>query len=347
MDTPEPRTGVRRILVLRRRALGDLLLTLPAVRALATSYPDAAVDLLVDRALAPVVDGLSYVTRVVVFPDAASTPRGRGTALLRLHRDVRAAGYDLVVDAIGTPRTAFLAWWSGAPVRAGFAIRGRTWAYTVTVPRSDARRPVYMRDAYLELVAAVGATTRDLSFAPAGAEGDPVRLRGTGRPRIAVAPGATWPAKAWPEAHYARLLTLLAERMDAEVTVFWGPGEEAFVDRLVRATTRTVKAPGGDVAALARGLREHDLLVSGDSGARHVAIGLGLPTVAFFGPTDIPTATPPEGDHRTLTSPIECAPCQRLTCPLAENFCLTRVTPEQALVAVTEALAATRPVEAR
>ena len=111
------------------------------------------------------------MTRVVVFPDAASTPRGRGAALLRLHRDVRAAGYDLVVDAIGTPRTAFLAWWSGAPVRAGFAIRGRTWAYTVTVPRSDARRPVYMRDAYLELVAAVGATTRDLSFAPAGAEG--------------------------------------------------------------------------------------------------------------------------------------------------------------------------------
>ena len=347
MDAPEPRTGVRRILVLRRRALGDLLLTLPAVRALATTYPQAEVDLLVDRSLAPVVEGLSYVTRVVVFPDAASTPRGRGAALLRLHRDVRAAGYDLVVDAIGTPRTAFLAWWSGAPVRAGFDIRGRAWAYTVTVPRSDARRPVYMRDAYLELVAAVGATTRDLSFAPAGAEAGAVPSREAGPPRIAVAPGATWPAKAWPEAHYARLLTLLADRLEAAVTVFWGPGEEPLADRLVQAEPRAVKAPGGDVAALARGLRAHDLLVSGDSGARHVAVGVGLPTVAFFGPTDIPTATPPEGTHRTLTSPIECAPCQRLTCPLAENFCLTRVTPEEALAAVSEALAALRPVGAR
>jgi ADP-heptose:LPS heptosyltransferase len=232
-------------------------------------------------------------------------------------------------------------------VRAGFAIRGRTWAYTVTVPRSDARRPVYMRDAYLELVAAVGATTRDLSFAPAGAEGPALRRHGEGRPRVAVAPGATWPAKAWPEAHYARLLTLLVERLDAVPTVFWGPGEEPLADRLVRAEPRALKAPGGDVAALARGLRENDLLVSGDSGARHVAVGVGLPTVAFFGPTDIPTATPPEGDHRTLTSPIGCAPCQRLACPLAENFCLTRVTPEEALAAVADALAAARPLAAR
>jgi ADP-heptose:LPS heptosyltransferase len=347
MDAPDPRAGVRRILVLRRRALGDLLLTLPAVRALATSFPQAAVDLLVDRPLVPVVEGLSYVAKVVVFPDAASTPRGRTAALVRLHREIRAARYDLVVDAIGTPRTAVLAWWSGAPVRAGFAIRGRRWAYTVTVPRSDARRPVYMRDAYLELVAAVGATTRDLSFAPAGAEAADAIQDAAGAPRIAVAPGATWPAKAWPEAHYARLLALLTGDLGAQVMVFWGPGEEALADRLVAAEPRAVKAPGGDVAALARGLRAHDLLVSGDSGARHVAIGVGLPTVAFFGPTDIPTATPPEGGHRTLTSPIECAPCQRLTCPLAENFCLTRVTPEQAFEAVVAALPARRTAGAR
>ncbi len=350
MDTPEPRPGVRRILVLRRRALGDLLLTLPAVRALATTYPAAEVDLLVDRSLAGVVEGLSYVTRVVVFPDAASTPHGRGDALLRLYHEVRAAGYDLVVDALGTPRTAFLAWWSGARVRAGFAIRGRTWAYTVTVPRSDARRPVYMRDAYLELVAAVGATTTDLSFAPAGAEGQDAGAfsnAASAPPRIAVAPGATWAAKAWPEAHYARLLTLLADRLGAAVTVFWGPGEEALADRLVAGEPRAIKAPRGDVAALARGLRAHDLLVSGDSGARHVAVGVGLPTVAFFGPTDIPTATPPEGAHRTLTSPIECAPCQRLVCPLAQNFCLTRVSPEQALEAIRTALPAPRTTVAR
>lgn len=340
MDTPEPAarlSGVRRILVLRRRALGDLLLTLPAVRALAESYPEARVDVLVDVPLAGVVRGLPFVHAVVPFPDAASTPRGRGRALLALFAAVRRTRYDLVVDALGTPRTAQLAWWSGARVRAGFALRGRIWAYTVTVPRSDARRPVYMRDAYLELVAAVGATTRDLSFAPAGGEAaEPLDVRATG-PRVALAPGATWPAKGWPAAHYAELARRLLDS-GANVTVFWGPGEEALADAIVAAAPRALKAPPGDVAALARRLRAHDVLVSSDSGARHVAVGAGIATVGLFGPTDIPTATPPEGPHVTLTSPIACAPCQRLVCPLAENFCLTRVSPGEVTLAVQRIL---------
>jgi heptosyltransferase-2 len=346
MAAPEgSRAAVRRILVLRRRALGDLLLTLPAVRALKESFPGARVDLLVDAPLVPVVEGLSFVDRVIVFPDRASFPRGRGRALLALFADVRKAGYDLVVDALGTPRTALLAWWSGARVRAGFAIGGRAWAYTVTVPRSDRRRPVYMRDAYLELVAAVGARTADRSFAPAGAERGPEvppaggGLRRAG-PRVALAPGATWPAKAWPIAHYAALASRLIDEAGATVTVFWGPGEEDRADSVRAAEPRAIKAPGGDVAALARRLRDHDLLVSSDSGARHVAVGVGVPTVGLFGPTDIPTATPPEGPHVALTSPIACAPCQRLTCPLAENYCLTRVTPGDAFAAAIRLLGA-------
>jgi heptosyltransferase-2 len=337
--------GIGRILVLRRRALGDLLLTLPAVRALAESYPEAKVDLLVDVPLVPVVRGLSYVHDVIAFPDRASTPRRRGRALLALFAAVRRQGYDLVVDALGTPRTAQLAWWSGARVRAGFAIRGRAWAYTVTVPRSDRHRPVYMRDAYLELVAAVGATTTDRSFAPAGGELaeplplDPEAGARTG-PRVALAPGATWPAKAWPLERYAALATRLVDALDARVTVFWGPGEEAHADAIVAAEPRVRKAPGGDVAALARRLRAHDVLVSSDSGARHVAVGAGLATVGLFGPTDIPTATPPAGPHATLTSPIACAPCQRLTCPLEENFCLTRVSAGQAFEEVVRLVGA-------
>ncbi len=99
------------------------------------------------------------------------------------------------------------------------------------------------------------------------------------------------------------------------------------------------KAPPGDVLALARGLAEHDLLISTDSGARHVAVGLGVPTLALFGPTDPRTATPPTGPHRTLTHAIACAPCQRTVCPLASNFCLSALAPE-AVVAAARALLA-------
>ena len=55
------------------------------------------------------------------------------------------------MDTLGTPRTAGLALWSGARTRVGFAIGARALAYTRRVHRSDARRPIYMRDAFLEL----------------------------------------------------------------------------------------------------------------------------------------------------------------------------------------------------
>ena len=257
--------GVRRVLVLRRRALGDLLLTLPAVRALAESYPEAGVDLLVDVPLIPVVRGLPYVHEVIAFPDQASTPRGRGRALLSLFASVRRAGYDLVVDALGTPRTAQLAWWSGARVRAGFAIRGRSWAYTVTVPRSDRHRPVYMRDAYLELVAAVGATTADRSFAQAMGEvsvlcgpsgGVAVGMSvGPNRPTVArPAPTATCRA---PESEETRTSWARSRRASAATSppgAFWtrgsartiasarasSPGPQKTVTRASSASTRRV-----------------------------------------------------------------------------------------------------------
>jgi heptosyltransferase-2 len=334
--------GARRILVLRRRALGDVLLTLPAVRALKESYPEARVEILVDPPFVDVVRGLPYVDDVLVFPDRASTKRGRTRALLRLFAEVRRRRYDVTVDALGTPRTAMLSAASGAPVRAGFKIRGRAWAYNRLVARSDASRPVYMRDAFLELAAAVGATTDDRSFAPAGVVLPPVSARPPRvphtPPRVALAPGATWSAKAWPTEHYEALARLVIERWGARVTVYWGPGEEPLAERIVAAVPRAAKAPGGTIADLARRLLEEDVLVSTDSGARHVAVGVGVPTVALFGPTDIPTATPPEGPHVTLTHEIECRPCQRLVCPLEANWCLVRVTPERVLERVADVL---------
>jgi ADP-heptose:LPS heptosyltransferase len=95
-------------------------------------------------------------------------------------------------------------------------------------------------------------------------------------------------------------------------------------------------APPGDVLALAERLRDYDLMISGDSGARHVAVAAGLRTLALFGPTDPWTATPPGGRHRWLRYPIACAPCQRTVCALRENHCLTRVSVAEVLAAARE-----------
>jgi ADP-heptose:LPS heptosyltransferase len=116
----------RRVLVIRRKALGDALVTLPAVLRLAAALPAATIDLVVDRPFAPLLASMAQGVQVIAWP-----PAQPGWL-----RSLRAARYDLVIDYLGSPRTA---WWTalcGAPLRVGYDLPRRRWAYNVRVPRN-------------------------------------------------------------------------------------------------------------------------------------------------------------------------------------------------------------------
>jgi ADP-heptose:LPS heptosyltransferase len=337
--------AVARVLVVRRRALGDLVLSLPALAELRRRLPGARLDLLVDRPLTAAARAWSVADRVLEFPDrSTSSGLGRTGALAALARRLAAERYDLVIDLHSTPQTALLTRLTGAPRRAGLDLRGRAWAYTVRVPRPGSEpgpdgRPRYIAAALLDLVArALGEPAQaDADVEPhlANAPGRGARPRGERR-AVALAPGATWTAKAWPAPAYRELAQRAAAEWGARVMVFWGPGEEALAHAVADGLPGVEVAPAGDVLALGEQLREFDLMISGDSGARHIAVAAGLPTLALFGPTDPWTATPPGGRHRWLRYPIACSPCQRTVCPLAENHCFTRVRPDEVLAAARE-----------
>ena len=324
-----------RILVLRRRALGDLVCSLPALADLRRAFPHATIDLVMDPPWIDAAGAWAPVDRVLSLPPGA-------TARARFALALRRARYDLVIDPLSTPQTALLSWITGAPQRVGLDLSGRAWAYTVRVARPGsaldrAGRPTYIGDALREVVGAALAGNAPPTTPP------PVSRRRHAAPRVALAPGATWSAKAWPPARYAEVASRIAERCGAEVTVFWAPGEESLARAICSQAPEARLAAAGSVLDLARALEEHDLLVSGDSGARHLAQYLGLATVSVFGPTDPWTQTPRQGPHRFLRFPIACAPCQRATCPLAHNYCLSEVTAEQVVEEAAAVLAEREP----
>ena len=125
------------ILLIRLRLIGDVVFTTPILRALRRRYPDARLAYVVEPHAAPVVVGNPHLDEVIVAarPDAP----GRLAADLRLARRLRAARYDVVLDLHGGPRSALLAWASGAPRRIGYDVPGRGWMYTERVPRDRAR----------------------------------------------------------------------------------------------------------------------------------------------------------------------------------------------------------------
>jgi len=342
----ETLSRVRRVLVLRHRAAGDLLLTTPALRALRAGLPSAAIDVLVSRGTGEILHGNPDVDRVLEIDRRSLL--SQASWYVRLLR----GGYDLVLDMVSNPRSAFMTALTRAPIRVGYGLRGRRYAYTIPLERepAGAKGPVvrYAPEASLDLVRAIGIAPRGLGLTLHVSDEARAWIdrwlteEGIGaRPLAACLPSGTWPTKTWLPERFASVMDDL--HGNADVLWLWGPGEEP----LARACHGRMKNPSTIGPAmgwqrLAALLQRCALLVSNDSGPKHLAVALGIPTVTVFGPTHPGAWQPPSGPHATLEVPgLDCLHCNQTRCPLPGDRymrCMRDVTVEM----VVEAACASR-----
>jgi ADP-heptose:LPS heptosyltransferase len=348
---------VAKALVIRHRAGGDLLLTTPALHALRAGLPRARIDVVVARGLAPLLAGNPDVDRVLEL-DRRSL-RSQAALYWTLAR----AGYDLVLDLVSNPRTALMTRLTRAPVRVGYDIAGRRGAYTLRVPREplDATgRPIlrYAPEAALDQVRALGLATNGVALrfrvgsaareriatwllearaaAPAAPEAGSGSRSASGSPLVACLPTGSWPAKTWAPERFAQAMDRIAEA--ATIVWLWGPGEREAVTACRGLMRRpSLLAPATDWQELGALLEGCALLVGNDSGPKHVAAALGVPTVTVYGPTHPLTWHPPDGPHTAITAEgLDCLFCNANRCPLPGDRhmrCMRDVTVERVVQA--------------
>ena len=291
---------VRRVLIVRLGALGDLVHALPAVAALRDAWPEAQIDWLVDARYRALLDFVPVVNRVVVVG-------GAGGALPAVVRSLRRERYDFALDLQGLLKSAALARLSGATTVAGFA---------TSMLREPAARFLYTTQADADegghVIAKNVGLLRVLGVASASASGPrhpvgPDRWRfplavpetgiveavrrdlGIGQDhRFAVLnPGAGWPNKRWPPERFGQLARHVSERQGWPSVVLWGPGEQALAESVVAASAQTAHiAPPTGLGDMLAVIREASLFVAGDTGPLQLAAALGTPTVGVFGPTN-------------------------------------------------------------
>ncbi len=330
------RGPVRRILVLRPRALGDVLLATPALRALRQGFPEAELHVAVDDVLEPLLRDNPSVSRLWLLPRR----RTRGVrAWWPIYRDLRRERFDLVIDLHGSPRTAFLSLWSGARNRVGYALRGRGHLYNLRVPRDadrrGRRRALYAAQTNLEIVARCGVRGEAVEDARLvlkpgppdveSAAADMLHAIAPRCPRVGLSPAGTWPSKTYPVEHWARVGDALAEA-GRGVLLLWGPGEEQ-VAGAVRARMHRPPAvlPATGIASIAAVVARLDLLVCNDSGIKHLAVARGTPTLTLYGPTNPAAWSPPTGPHAGLRVELPCIACNRTHC--AHGSCMQLLDP--------------------
>lgn len=319
------------VLAIRLRTLGDVVLVTPALRALARGFPGAPMDVLTEAPYVELLAALPGVREVMV------PPRGALAVPAFLAR-LRARRYRLAVDFFGNPRSALLARFSGAANVAGYEVRGRSGAYRLRVPRTlrlaDGRRESAAAT-HVRLACAAGGVADGLEprlALPAAALAEAPGLieragvRDASR-AVGLVASATWPTKGWPLSHSAALARRLMEA-GREVLLLGGPGEARALEVVTRLAPGARVLPPCRVAALAAVISRLGGVAGTDSGPRHLAAALGVPSVAWFGPTHPENWQPPGERHAYWFTDVPCRGCDRTSCP--HWVCMTRLAPPHA-----------------
>ena len=297
------------ILILQLRRLGDVLMTTPMLRAIKGALPDAVVHVCVEPSSAPAVRHNPLADDVVIAEPGAR---------LGLLRRLRRARYDVVLDTLGTPATARLAFFSSAPIRIGWARRWRTAFYTHAIPPDT--QPRYSAASKLALLEPLGIRSDDcrIELFPTEEEcGDAERYWSSltlpgGARVVAFSPVSRRPRKVWPPERFAEVCDRWAERAGLRFLPVHAPGEEAQVERVIGALRRRDTAiwPGPRLTfgALVPLARRCAFYLGNDNGARHMAVAAGIPTASVFGPDDPAYWTPPDAPRHLYVGgrrPIE------------------------------------------
>jgi lipopolysaccharide heptosyltransferase I len=348
----------RRILIVRLSALGDVVHALPLLDALRRARPDAHIAWLVEEAAASLLEGHPQLDDVVVVPRREIVERLRQGRLLaalaslrRLLRGLRAARYDLTIDAQCNLRSSLLARATGARHRIGFAPpftkEGAHWWSTERVSVPEGPQLKVVRD--LELLRPLGIDTSQarpqVAIPPAARE----KARGFlaehgGAGLVALHPGVSGfgAFKRWDPERFGGVARMLRQREGVRSVVTWGPGERALAEQVVAASDGAAEvAPATDsLLELAALYEVCDAVVGCDTGPVHLAAALGVPVVALFGPKDPEVYAPFDARtgraSRTVWKHVHCSPCRLRRC--SNVICMPAIGVEDVESVVRDAL---------
>lgn len=342
-------SGVSRILVIKLRAIGDVLLSTVVLRNLRIAFPDSRIDFLTELPSRDVIEGNRDVDSVLAFDRKSGSSAG-------LIMDVRRRKYDLVIDLFANPRSALITRLSGARTRVGFPFGWRKYCYNILVePRGG---KVHNTEFNLDALRGLGIPIIEArprfplddaseAFARAFFEGSNL----TGERVIALNAGGGWYTKRWRAAQFAALGDRLASQFEARIVVIWGPGERTAAEELRSMMhAPSLLIPPANLKELGAILRKCTMLVTNDSGPMHIAAAVGTPVVAIFGPTNPQLQGPVGAEHEIVQhKELLCLGCNYTECPIG-NPCMEELSVDDvftAAVRLSERIPNLSPVHER
>lgn len=354
----------KHILIIRVDLIGDLVMSLTALRVLKHTYPDAEIDLLAVPSSTKVVVNDPDIAQVLAYdPNIWRRPKAllqwqNWRNLFVLRKRLHARHYDLAINLFGQ-WASLLTLLSGAQRRLGFSHENYPGFLTDTVTGQhwDTNNHKHEVDYCLELAQAAGATIVTDDRIPhltvdAQAQKQVEQLlqqEGIDASATLIAchvSSNNGQSKRWPIPYWATLIDRLVHDAGMEVVLTGAPDDMPLIAEVIRRTHEHVTNLAGktSLTQLAALYQRATLLVTGDSGPMHIAAAVGTPLIAIHGPTDPALSGPISPTATILRSDIWCSPCYNAKGPADCRFhttqCMKNIPPTQVYDVIHEKIMA-------
>lgn len=359
--------NIKKILVIKFRHIGDVLLTVPAIRALKETFPGVSISVLVNSGTEEVLTGNAVIDEVIVFDRAVKNlPLAlKYVKEIRFIRGIRQHRFDMTVDLTGGDRAAIVSFFSGAryrlalnPGKKGFS--GKRFLYTHL---SDIDKQKHMVLQNLDVLRKFGINTENTEvdfFIPGEARllinkilkenniksGDTI---------VHVHPTSRWLFKCWKDEYMAEIIAWLIDN-GIKVIITSSPGrkEMDMAEKILSlVSSRTKNYISGvinlcgktTIKELAAVSEASSLFIGVDSAPMHIAAAVRTPVIGLFGPTDKTFWGPYGRSHVVIEKSLPCKPCKKGSCAdIQLRDCMAAIKPDDVKEAVSKILNSKREI---
>ncbi len=319
-------TEIKKILCIKPRGIGDIVLSTIVLDNLIAHYPNARIDYLTEHFAKYAVANNPLVNKVITMH--------KTEFVLTVSRRIRKEKYDMIIDLWSNPRSAQITFFSGVKYRVGYAYRGRKYAYNIL--GTSGKGDHHSAEHNLELLKPLGVKviskkihfyigTQEKVFADDFYKVNKLDIEKV----LGIIPAGGWDSKRCDKEKWVEIAEAAINKFNCKILVLWGPGDEHDAEFIKsNLDDNCIIAPKTTLPQMAALISKCKMVIANDSGPMHISAALGIPTLGIFGPTNPKAHGPysPNSDY-VIKEDLHCIICNKLICPY-QHECMRQLSVE-------------------
>jgi heptosyltransferase-1 len=332
---------IKKVLLIRLRRIGDVVMTTPAITALHEGFPSARISYVVEMPFRDLIEGNPYVDRTIVLPRPLGVKH-----FLKTVRRIRKERFDAAIDFHGGPTASLLTLFSGAKKKIGYRIKYKSLVYDIRLPRGFQTHHIHSVENHINLVRALGITVPASPplLLPESTEMEKQKIHDffsdndlEGSKVVVIHVGAGNAFREWGVDRWAKFISQILKKRKAKIILIGAPSDIGVAAHILDKHPTSVVSLVGKLSLreLKELIAKANLYVGPDSGPMHIAASTSTPIVALFGPNLSAYNAPWQAEAVIIEKELDCRPCDQRNCIWSDFRCMRTITPEEVYAACT------------